>query len=66
MDLVDDLTAILPLPGMLQGKIKDPETRKSLSDLFELIKDVMEILLQYSAHATASKQRRYCIEAGDF
>ena len=49
MDLMDDLNDILPIPGMLQGKIQEPETRKSLVDLLELIKDVMNILLQYSA-----------------
>lgn len=55
MDLMDDLTAILPIPEMLQGRINEPETKKSLTDLLELIKDVMNILLQYSAHSTASK-----------
>lgn len=55
MDLMDDLTAILPIREVLQGKIAEPETRKSIVDLLELIKDVMNTLIEYSKQTTTSK-----------
>ena len=51
---MDDMISILPVPEMLEGKIQEQETRKSLMDFLQLIKDTMDVLTQYAAHSTTS------------
>ena len=46
--------SILPVPETLRGKIQEEETRKSLMDFLELIKDTMDVLMRYAAYSTAS------------
>ena len=54
MDILKDMVSILPVPETLRGKIQEEETRKSLMDFLELIKDTMDVLMRYAAYSTAS------------
>ena len=51
---MDNINAFMPLVIQLQHSIEEPQAQQHLSSLLRLIKDIVDVLFDYSKHSNTS------------